>query len=78
MLSYNQPNNQTKNNVVNSINNELLQLLNQNKENMHNALLRRVEPQREPINVHVNNPPIDVNNPPINITHPSNNVNNPP
>ena len=40
-------------------------MLNQNQENMYNALLRRVEPQREPITVNVNNPPKVE---PINVT----------
>ena len=61
--SYNQPNNP----APNSVNNELLRMLNQNQENMNNALLRRVEPQRELMPpMPVINPPIAVNTPPTN------------
>ena len=69
--SYNQPNNPMNNPVAQpqNINNDLLRMLNQNQEHMRNELLRRVEPQREPINVNVHNPPININNPPINITN---------
>ena len=50
-----------------NINNDLLRMLNQNQEHISNALLRRIEPipQREPINVNVNNPPINIHTPPI-------------
>ena len=42
-------------------------MLNQNQENMHNALLRRVEPHRELLPLMpVINPPIAVNTPPTN------------
>jgi len=76
MPSYNQPNNPINTPVANPINtpvantidNELLKMLNKNQENIHNALLRRVEPQREPINVTVNPSPINVHAPPINVT----------
>jgi len=60
MPSYNQPNNPTNIPAANPIKNELLRMLNQNQEIMHNALLRRVDLQIEPI------PPIAVINPPIN------------
>jgi hypothetical protein len=66
MPTYNQRNDPTNN----PINNELLRMLHQ--ENIQNALLRNVEPQRGLIppvaanNPHVaaNNPPVAANNPP--------------
>ena len=70
MLTYNQRNDPTNN----PINNELLRILHQ--ENIQNALLRNVEPQRgliPPVPVAANNPPVAANIQPVHVA-----ANNPP